>query len=230
VWATYGTLPDDLNTILHIQNGGEECTSVEIWFQEQDNCLRYTVGDVRRLAPGEAYQFDPNTVVGPGWQGSAWIASSKPLAIVVDIVGRDLFGAYRGVPADSFAGFGDEGNPIPYSLGSLVNYAPLIYREYNGWDTGIQVQNLSSTVNAKVKVYFMDNSGDIIGTIVDWICPRGSQSFVLSAMANLPGNYVGAARIESQDWWSPGDPPVPGPVIQTVVNTVKYQDMTRAMA
>ena len=128
VWATFGSPPDDLNTILHIQNSGTECTSVELWFQTQDNCLRYVVGDILKLAPGEAYQFDPNTVMGPDWQGSAWIASSQPLGIVVDIVGRDLFGAYRGVPADSFAGFGDLDNPNTFSLGSLVNYAPLIYR------------------------------------------------------------------------------------------------------
>jgi hypothetical protein len=107
-------------------------------------------------------------------------------------------------------------------MGHLFNFAPLIYREYNGWNTGIVVQNLSSVYNALVKVYFIDNSGDIIDTIVDWICPRGSQTFYLPAINNLPGMYVGQARVESQNWWGPGDPPVEAPNVMSVVNLVNY--------
>ena len=36
---------------------------------------------------------------------------------------------------------------------------------------------------AKVKVYFLDRSGDVITTLVDWICPRGSQTFFLPLIA-----------------------------------------------
>jgi hypothetical protein len=231
VWASFGTAPNDWNSIIHIQNSGDECSSIEIWFQAQDNCLRATIGEILSLAPGEAWQFDPNTVVGPDFQGSAWIRASQPLGIVVDHVGQDLFLSYRGFPADNATGATIPGGDL-FSVGSLVNYAPLTYREYNGWDTGIQVQNLSSVVNAKVKVYFFDASGDIVQTIVDWICPRGSQTFFLPAI-NWPGylfEYVGAARVESQDWWSPGDPGVDAPNVMSVVNLIKYQDSTRAVA
>ena len=145
-------------------------------------------------------------VVGPDFQGSAWIRASQPLGIVVDQIGHDLFMSYRGFPADNAApGEVPPGGGL-FTVGSLVNYAPLTYREYNGWDTGIQVQNLSSTVNAKVKVYFFDASGDIVTTIVDWICPRGSQTFFLPAIA-WPGwafEYVGAARVESHASGSAG--------------------------
>jgi len=231
VWASYGIAPNDWNSIIHIQNSGDECSSIEIWFQAQDNCLRATIGEILSLAPGEAWQFDPNTVVGPDWQGSAWIRASQPLGVVVDQIGQDLFMSYRGFPADNSTGLTIPGGDL-FTVGSLVNYAPLTYREYNGWDTGIQVQNLSSVVNAKVKVYFFDASGDIVQTIVDWICPRGSQTFFLPAI-NWPGylfEYVGAARVESQDWWSPGDPGVDAPNVMSVVNLVKYQDSTRAVA
>ena len=37
-----------------------------------------------------------------------------------------------------------------------VNYAPLVYNQHQGWDTALLVQNLSSTLAAKVKVYFLD--------------------------------------------------------------------------
>ena len=79
-----------------------------------------------------------------------------------------------------------------------------IYSEYQGWDTAVIVQNLSRTQAAKVKVYFLDKSGDVITTLVDWVCPRGAQSFYLSRIADLPGNWVGSARVETQDWWTPG--------------------------
>jgi hypothetical protein len=84
------------------------------------------------------------------------------------------------------------------------------------------VQNLSSVVPAKVKVYFLDHGGAQITNLVDWVCPRGSQTFFLPVISNLPGQYVGQVRIESQGWWSPGDPPVAGPPIQSVIELVKY--------
>jgi hypothetical protein len=117
---------------------------------------------------------------------------------------------------------------VDFSLGTQVNFAPLIYSEYQGWDTAIQVQNLSSVFNAKVKVYFLDRSGDIITTVVDWICPRGSQTFFLPVIAGLPGNWVGSARVESQEWWTPGDPVVEPPRVMSVVLLEKWADPMRS--
>jgi hypothetical protein len=103
----------------------------------------------------------------------------------------------------------------------------LIYSEYQGWDTGVQVMNLSQTVNAKVKVYFMDRSGDVITTLVDWICPRGSQTFFLPIVADLPGSWVGSIRVESQQWWTPGTTEVMAPHIVGVATLMKYGDVAR---
>lgn len=194
-----------------VQNGGYECTGVEVWYKTQDDCLRSEINSVSVLSPGESIRLSPEGLPTER-RGSAWIRASQPLGIVVDQRGNDMLLTSRGVPADSFsAGF---------SAGSLVNFAPLIYREYNGWLTRIHVQNLSSTVNAKVKVYFLDEGGDIIQTVLDWICPRGSQAYELETINNLPGRYVGAIRIESQNWWTSGDPPVDAPNIVSVVNLI----------
>jgi hypothetical protein len=122
--------------------------------------------------------------------------------------------SYRAVPADS-AG-------ADFTAGSFVNYAPLIYREFNGWDTGIQVQNLSSTNSAKVKVVFLDYGGNPIATMADWVCPRGSQTFFLPAINQLPGHYVGGAVVTSQGWFSPGGPGVDAPRVSTVVHLINY--------
>jgi hypothetical protein len=213
------------NSVMYIQNGGLECSSIEIWFKAQDDCLRARICEVFTLAPGESFQWDATNCVGPDWQGSAWLRSSQPLGIAVDIIGRDVMMTYIAEPSEINYSFDPT---TPYvTEGDQVAYGPLIYSEYQGWDTGIQVQNLSPVVNAKVKVYFLDRSGDIITTLVDWICPRGSQTFFLPVVADLPGTWVGSVRVESQEWFTPGGPVVSPPNVVGVVTLIKYNDAAR---
>jgi len=209
--------PAGWSSRIWIQNSGNECTSLEIWFHKQQDCLKARIQEVLALCPGETVAIDPEM---PGFLGSAWIRASQRLGVIVDEYNANgsIFMSYRGMPASLWKGDGT----LVFNEGSLFNFAPLIYREYNGWNAGIVVQNLSSIYNALVKVYFIDNSGDIIDTIVEWICPRGSQTFYLPAINNLPGMYVGQARVESQNWWGPGDPLVNAPYVLSVVNLVNY--------
>jgi hypothetical protein len=90
------------------------------------------------------------------------------------------------------------------------------------------VQNLSTVTNARVKVYFLDRSGDVITTLNDWICPGGSQSFYLPVISGFPGNWVGSIRVESQEWFTPGQPGTSAPNITAVAQLIKYADVTRA--
>ena len=89
-----------LNSLLYIQNGGLQCSSVEIWFKAQDDCLRSRICDVVTLSPGETFQYDASLCVGAGWQGSAWLRSTQPLGLVVDIAGRDILMSYTSKPAE----------------------------------------------------------------------------------------------------------------------------------
>jgi hypothetical protein len=219
--------PAGFSTWLYIQNGGDVCTSVELWFKAQDDCLRAQICDVASLAPGETYQFDAGRCIGPGFRGSAWIRSSQPLAVVVDEVSSNLLMSYIGRPVQLDAGWA----PVAIApVGSQVLYGPLVYREQQGWDSTVQVQNLSSVLNAKVKVYFLDNSGNIITSLVDWICPRGSQTFFLPVVNNLRGNYTGQIRVESLNWLSPGDPSVPASNILAVAELIRYEGPARGQA
>ncbi len=220
LWAGKG----GFNTVIYVQNGGLQCSSVELWFKAQDDCLRATICEVFTLAPGETYQFDATDCVGPDWQGSAWIRSSQRMALAVDLIGHDVLMTYIGKPAQLQYTF--DGAPA-FRSGSQVAYGALIYSEFQGWDSGIQVQNLSSVTAAKVKVYFMDRSGGIVTTLVDWVCPRGSQTFYLPVVATLPGHWVGAVRVESGDWWTPGSAQVSAPDIQAVATLIKYSDVAR---
>jgi hypothetical protein len=216
---------DQFNTWIYIQNGGLECSSLEVWFKTQDDCLRATICDIATLAPGETYQLDATACVPPGWLGSAWVRASQPLAVAVDIVGRDVLMTYTGEPAELNYTF--DPNQATFTTGNQVAFGPLIYSEYQGWDSGIQVQNLSPVVAAKVKVYFLDRSGGVITTLVDWVCPRGSQTFFLPVVFNLPGTWVGSVRVESQEWLTPGGPRVAPPNIAAVAMLIKYADLQR---
>jgi subtilisin-like proprotein convertase family protein len=62
---------------------------------------------------------------------------------------------------------------------------------------------------------------------VDWICPRGSQTFFLPVIADLPGTWVGSVRVESQAWWSPGTPEILAPNIVGVATLLQYGDAAR---
>jgi hypothetical protein len=153
------------------------------------------------------------------------------MGIAVDIFGRDILMTYTAEPQPfSYVITDEDGEPEvveSVTTGEKVAFGPLMYSEYQGWDTGVQVMNLSEVYNAKVKVYFLDRSGDVITTLVDWVCPRGSQTFFLPVIADLPGTWVGSIRIESQDWWTPGTNPIDAPNIVGVATLMKYSDAAR---
>jgi len=199
--------PSRWQTTIYIQNSGTACTGVDITFQTQDNCLEQHWGTIDILAPGETVAI-PSTL-GGNEVGSAWLRSTQPLGVIVDEenADRDMLLTYHG---------------LPRALGSIINHAPVIYKDFEGWNSGVQVQNLSRTFNAKVKVYFLDNGGGIITSIVDWICPQGSRTYFLPVIADLPEHYVGAVRVESQAWLQPGGLAVDPPPVFSVVNLVNY--------
>ena len=89
--------------------------------------------------------------------------------------------------------------PYKYSE-DTVFYADFIYREWSGWNVGIQVQNLTRwSQPAFVMVEFMDNSGDHILSLGDWICANDSATFYLPSIIDLGLNYMGAAVFHSHD-------------------------------
>ncbi|MCB0215930.1 MAG: hypothetical protein KDH92_04790 [Chloroflexi bacterium] len=218
------------NSVLYVQNGGLECSSIEIWFKTQDDCLRNRICEIFTLAPGETFQYDPADCVGPDWQGSAWVRGSQRLGIAVDLYGRDTLMTYVAEPQPFAYTIGGPDGVVGVEsapTGEQVAFGPLIYSEYQGWDAGVQVQNLSPVYSSKVKVYFLDRSGDVITTLIDWVCPRGSQTFFLPVVAGLPGAWVGSVRVESQGWWAPGTGSIAGPGVVGVVTLMKYSDAAR---
>jgi hypothetical protein len=220
-----------LDTVITIQNSWDYCVSVWIWYKEQGNCEYQVSQHITELAPGEAIRvgppaavtagwadvaFTPLLVPGPaGWLGSAYISAQVPLGIVADQMtlttmanNQAVLLTFRGLPY----------KPSEYPEWDRQWYADLLYREISGWDASIQVQNLTQVSKPTfVTVDFMDQSGDEILFVGDWVCRNGAVTFYLPAITDLgvnhPFGYVGAAEIASVqqidypgDWHHWGEP------------------------
>ncbi len=192
----------DLDTVITIQNSGEMCTSIWIYYKEEGNCESMKAQHIELLAPGESITVGPagfadmafpTPEIDAPWLGSAYITSNEPLAVIVDQL--SLTGDNRAVLSTM------RGMPFWYDW-NYTWYADLLYREISGWDSSIQVQNLTKdSMPTFVTVEFFDQSGDSILFVGDWVCRNGAKTFYLPAITDLgvnyPFGYVGAAEIMS---------------------------------
>ncbi len=198
---------NNLDTVITIQNSGDMCTSVWIHYKMQGNCEFYKAQHIELLAPGESitvgpagfdfdFEFPGTGVYEPGagnWLGSAYISANEPLAVIVDQL--SLTGENRGTML-SMRG-------MPYDQTEEHEwYADLLYREWSGYSSSIQVQNITDgSLPTWVTVEFFDQSGDQIFYVGEWVCRNGSATFYLPAITDLGVNYgyayVGAAEIVS---------------------------------
>ena len=193
---------NDLDTTFTIQNSGDLCTSVWIYYKEEGNCEFMKAQHIELLAPGESIRIGPGSDADVGfpspeinapWLGSAYISANEPLAVVVDQL--SLTGANRGTLLSM------RGMPYDQRL-EMTWYADLLYREISGYSSSIQVQNITrSSMPTFVTVEFFDQSGDHILYVGEWICRNGTATFYLPAIVdlgvNFPFGYVGAAEIQS---------------------------------
>jgi len=204
-----------LDTTLAIQNVGDGCIGVWLYYKQQGNCETQAAQHIEQLAPGEAKRIGPGAdadlafppAISTGWLGSVYISANQPLAIVVDQLSlstptnQGVLLTYRGRP---YGGWSSSQTETRY-------YADLLYRELSGWTSSIQVQNLTThSLPAFVTVDFLDQSGGSILYLGDWVCRNGTTTFYLPAVTDLgiyyPLGYVGAAVIESHSQVGyPGD-------------------------
>ncbi len=186
----------NLYTEMIIQNSGDQCTPVTIYYREQAPCFFEWIQHVEQLAPGESVRVRVPDEINCEWLGSAYVQANEPLSIVVDQIS---FSKYC---LDSH----DRGTLLTYwaqpykPAGDTLLYAGLLLRMWDGWQTGIQVQNLTrESLPTFVTVSFSDNSGGELLFVGDWVCPNGANTFFLPPITDLGFNYVGAANIQSHN-------------------------------
>lgn len=184
----------NLYTQMIIQNSGDQCTPISIYYKEQGYCPFQRVQHIEQLAPGESVRVRIPDNIHCEWLGSAYVQANQPLSIVVDQIS---FSRYC-------PGSEDRGTLLTYwaqpykPAGSTLLYASLVFRLWGGWQAGIQVQNLTQeSLPTFVTVDFMDSSGGELLFVGDWICPNGATTFFLPAITDLGPEYVGAVSIQS---------------------------------
>lgn len=215
-----------LHTRIHVQNAGTAEATVGIATMPQDGCSDEHLCTVAAIGPGAVLTIDPNRspapCVSPDWQGSIRLMSVQPLAVVVDLFGRDVRSTYQALSRD--VAYDAAGAPLPAG-GRTTAYGPVFFDPATGWDTGIQVQNLSRTRPAHVSVAFLDAAGTPVETLDDYICPAGSQTFFAPVQDALAERRYGSVRVVSQPYaGDPSDAPAP---IAAVANMFAYDQPWR---
>src|SRR5690606_889718 len=80
--------------------------------------------------------------------------------------------------------------------GADLRFGPLVFRDYNGWNTGINIANLSSQPN-RVTVTYYNYAGNVVASDTVVIPERGMEYIYTPATGSfgLGANQITAARI-----------------------------------
>jgi hypothetical protein len=118
---------------------------------------------------------------------------------------------------------------IPENQGEL--YAPVLFKNYNGWNSGIVLGALVTTGgrSTDVTVSFFTEGGDFLGTLSDRIQRGGHLIVYLPAVQFLPDGFRGVARVAASAGGSAADPGITGTGVVGWANHVHY-DRNHAMA
>src|SRR5690606_36050475 len=81
-----------------------------------------------------------------------------------------------------------------------VKFGPLVFRDYNGWNTGINIANLSGETN-KVTVTYYNYAGNAVATERVTIPPRAMEYVYTPATGNfgLGDSQITAVRIDGDN-------------------------------
>jgi len=177
------------NTKLIIQNASASVQTVTLKL--------YSVGeaapdatDTAQIQPYAAYTFDisASKYAAFGPYGSATVQGSAPLAGVADNI-RNAGTGRLNVIETSYRAFGaaQRGRQI---------IAPLFYKNYNLWTTGVNVLNTGNIATTVTITYTGSNTS---GSWVDHISlgANAMGSFYTPSNSNLPNNLYGSAQIGS---------------------------------
>ena len=164
------------------------------------------------LGPGESIVVDLREDAGfpEGEVGSVWIDATHAVVAA----------AFRNKPSTEMM-LTTVAQPR-YDNGADVRFGPLVFRDYNGWNTGINIANLSSKTN-RVTVTYYNYAGNVVASDTVTIPALAMEYVYTPATGNfgIGENQITSARIE-------GTAP-----LAAAIDEVKYlegQDQWHAMS
>ncbi|MBK7782595.1 MAG: hypothetical protein IPJ58_17830 [Ardenticatenia bacterium] len=184
-------------TELSIQNLGLDCATVQVFIHMPGrpqgdepsppaDCQRPRLCATFAVSPGTAARLPlADCAPAPGTMGVS-LQSTEMIAVVADSYDGRVFASIAAEPK-AYTGWSGLLPALPAS-----------------WRPVVQVLNPHPDLQAKVKVYLLDRSGDVITSLASLICPQATGSFTIPAPSGLQQPWTGRIRVVSQEWWTPG--------------------------
>ena len=179
-----------------VANTSNTTITVNASVRSRDDNTIYALPTVT-LGPNQGHFYDLLTTgnLPDNFVGSGVFAASGPIALTV-----------QETSAPRQTGMGYNG----FASGTTRISIPLVFKNSNGWDTGVQVMNLGSVPTAVVITYF-SQLGGLLASETEVAQPGDSVTFYQPANESLPSGLVGSATVTSD-----------GQPIVAIVNEVNY--------
>src|SRR5690606_17948946 len=139
------------------------------------------------LKPGESVTIDLRQDAGfpEGEVGSVWVDATHAVVAA----------AFRMKPATGMM-LTTVAQPRAGGVTATVTFGPLVFRDYNGWNTGINIANLSDRDN-RVTVTYYNYAGNVVASDTVTIPARAMEYVYTPASGNfgIGENQITAVRI-----------------------------------
>lgn len=137
-------------TVIKIANLRNQLNQVTVTLQRSRGVLAgeatYTLS--QGIGPGQTWTIDLAGVVPPEWVGAAFVeAQLSGVAVVAERYKPEwrMLLTNEGAPRTS----------------ATTRYAPIVFRDYNNWNTGITLVNLDTTQSNTITLTYYDRNGAV---------------------------------------------------------------------
>jgi hypothetical protein len=177
------------------------------------------------LRPGESWALDLRANGVPeGWVGSAHITSNvgvvayaarfkaSDVMLMINVAAPSSWATTS--PGTEFQSTDGNADLVHFHGYRYEMHAPLVFREYHGWNTGISIANIDEMTN-QVTVTWFDGEGSIRGVDVRTVPPQGQTYVYLPSTGDVsPGGrngWVGSVTLSA------------GAPFHATVDQIKYE-------
>lgn len=206
------------NSVLHVTNfdSKSNCSVTVTLYQSPSGSSDPSFGQFTRLLNrGQTWHIDlADQGVPAGWVGQAWVSTDCHVAATVDRVKPTQ-------PWGDPVNMALTNQALPTTEGNTTQALPLVFQNYNGWNTGISIANLDPNAAANVTITYYNSAGVAISTESRVIQPRAMEFVYRPATTDVGIGGFGSALVTSNR-----------PVL-VAVDSVKYtgadQDVGQAL-
>jgi hypothetical protein len=182
------------NSVLHVTNfdSKSNCSVTVTLYQSPSGYSDPSYGQFTKLLnKGETWHIDlAEQGVPAGWVGQAWVSTDCHVAATVDRVKPTQ-------PWGDPVNMALTNQALPTEAGNTAQALPLVFQNYNGWNTGISIANLDPANAANVTITYYNSAGVAVGTDSRVIQPRAMEFVYRPATTDVGIGGFGHALVTS---------------------------------